>query len=434
MTFELLKKEVIDAGLCTHCGTCVGICPSNALKIIDEFGLCIPQLNGKCTGCGLCYEVCPGGIVPFYELNKKLFGRTPSSPLGNYEHIYIGYAMDKQVRKRGASGGIVTALLLNLFRKGLIRGAVVVTSCEDKPWQMKAYVACSEEEILKAAQSKYTLVPVNVVLRDIMKMEGKFAFVGLPCQVHALRKLEACNHSIMKKIKYIIGIYCGNNLQFNATLSLLRKLGVKDLDEIRSLEYRAGDWPGEFRVTLKNGTTYSVKKFYYNYLIPFYIERRCLFCIDLSNELADVSVGDCWMPELERRGGEGWSVIISRTEKGSKIIRDALADGAIFLKRIDEANALRMHSHGLDFKKVGAFARMKIRKMMRRKIPYYGVNSPKISRKRFLVEIWKLLTFKICSYNFVRKVVESYIPLFLLGRIFVTARIVWRKATQKRWN
>ena len=66
------------------------------------------------------------------------------------------------------------------------------------------------------------------------------------------------------------------------------------------------------RIVTKNKIL-SLKKFYYNYLIPFFISKNCLITPDFTGELSDVSVGDAWSPTLENKG-YGYSVAITRSK------------------------------------------------------------------------------------------------------------------------
>ncbi|MCK4730862.1 MAG: 4Fe-4S binding protein, partial [Methanophagales archaeon] len=62
MTDETIAQVVKD-GLCTGCGTCVALCPNEAIKLTinAKKSSYIPELNEEeCNNCGICYEVCPG--------------------------------------------------------------------------------------------------------------------------------------------------------------------------------------------------------------------------------------------------------------------------------------------------------------------------------------------------------------------------------------
>ena len=61
--FENLKNLVIDRGLCTVCGTCIGICPQQCLGLAYENEEPLPALVGECTSCGLCVKACPVGAT-----------------------------------------------------------------------------------------------------------------------------------------------------------------------------------------------------------------------------------------------------------------------------------------------------------------------------------------------------------------------------------
>lgn len=120
---------VINSGLCTGCGTCVGICPRDALDMMIDHrqGLYIPSLdNEKCNECGLCFKACPGHTVDFKQFNLNIYGKDQEdSLLGNYLNCYIGHATDYDIRYNSASGGLVTALLISALEEGIINGALV---------------------------------------------------------------------------------------------------------------------------------------------------------------------------------------------------------------------------------------------------------------------------------------------------------------------
>jgi coenzyme F420 hydrogenase subunit beta len=100
MTDETIAQVVKD-GLCTGCGTCISLCPEEAIKLTinEKKGIYVPELNEeKCNNCGICYEVCPGHEVDFKQLNLEIFGKeTENVLIGNYLNCYIGHSMDYDI-------------------------------------------------------------------------------------------------------------------------------------------------------------------------------------------------------------------------------------------------------------------------------------------------------------------------------------------------
>jgi ferredoxin len=50
----------VNNELCDRCGTCIGVCPSNALLLLST-SLVIDTV--RCTGCSLCVKICPFGAL-----------------------------------------------------------------------------------------------------------------------------------------------------------------------------------------------------------------------------------------------------------------------------------------------------------------------------------------------------------------------------------
>lgn len=429
--FQKLKEQVIDANLCTRCGGCVGVCREQAIIIDDVMGEALPRLNGTCDSCdGRCYDACSGDYVPFPSLNEFVFGQQPTNRyLGNYQSISVGFASDAEVRAQGASGGVLTAVLLYLLAKGLVDGAIVTRSDPQQPWLGKPFIARTPTEIKQAAQSKYAIIPVNAILQEVEKLDGKFAYVGLPCQVHSLRKLQQSGNVAAQKISVVLGSYCGINMHFESVRSFLRAHGVQDVEQVARLEYRAGEWPGKMRAQMTDGRVFELEKFYANYLIPFFVMQRCLTCTDLTNEFADIVGGDAWSPVYEERG-KGWSLVVSRTQTGQNLLNAMLEDSALSLQPTDEHDAMTMHSHMLDFKKRGAFLRMQRLRRLGKATPRYDYEPLDIPFKRQLFE-WAIdFIFWAGRFRLIHRIVER-IPIRWTGRIFMAARDRWKKMTYR---
>ncbi|MDZ7722076.1 MAG: Coenzyme F420 hydrogenase/dehydrogenase, beta subunit C-terminal domain [candidate division KSB1 bacterium] len=429
--FEYLKNNVINHGLCTHCGTCAGLA-GGALNMIETASGPLPVLNrgNETLKDPLIYDACPGKGLSYPELNRYVFGKTPENMLlGTCRALYVGYSRDRVIRKNSASGGIVSQVLIYLLQQKMIDGAVIVQMCNDTPWLARPVIAHTPADILDGGQSVYTPVPVNTILAQIQAFDGRLAFVGTPDQVASIRYLQMRRYEPALKIKYIIGLYVGTLMYIGAVESFLKSNRVQSLSEIRSLKYRDGEWPGYLKIELKDGNVLTAKKFYYNYLIPFYITQSSLLSVDFTNELTDISVGDAWSPRYIRQG-MGFSVAAARSEKGVELLRAMQTEKCIELSAISPDHAMAMHAHMLDFKKRGAFIRFKIRKALGMKHPDFGYSPVRIPKKRILIEILIYCLFALGKRPVFRKLVQ-HIPPRILGPKFDVLRYKWKSLSRR---
>lgn len=389
----------INLRLCHSCGTCMGVCPTKAISIVDG----LPRLTGECINCGLCYECCPGIDFPYPEFNDYLFGSSkPHEEIGNFRSLYIGHCADEGIRNKASAGGVATAILSSLLRTGKIAAAVVVGMSKAEPWKPEVKIANTVEDILEAAQSKYNMIPLNAILKDIENTKGDIAFVGLPCHIHGIRKLQKMKCANTQRVKYCVGIFCGYNLDGKATDFLIDRLKIKKTD-ILSLEYRGGQWPGGFLVKTKDGHSHFLKKDVYNYLELMFTPRRCLLCPDLTNEFADISIGDAWNKFLDDKG---WSTIIVRTQIGEELLNYAIGSGDIEVISSDISKVKESHSHLMVHKKNGFY----IRQRFLPEKPRLELTTKSLKDKNPIFNFWSL-----CLFLFMRNKIVfgglKYIPL-----------------------
>jgi coenzyme F420 hydrogenase subunit beta len=291
-------------------------------------------------------------------LEKRIFNNNSSDPfLGKYLNLYIGRANDHFLLENSTSGGLVTALLCYCLRKKTIKGALITTMKKERPLEPHVLLALTEKDVVAASKSKYMPVPVNVGLEKIEATEGKYAIVGLPCHIHGARKAENINGTLDDRLCLHLGLFCSHTVSFSGTNMLIAKLGTS-ISKIADLSYRTGGWPGFFSIRLENGIMKKIAhgKVWAIFGSFFFVPPACFLCCDLTNELADISFGDAWLPELQ--GSEhGYSLIITRSKKGEELLQYAHREGNITLKRIDRTDILRSHKLGLLFKKRTYFAR-----------------------------------------------------------------------------
>ena len=428
MNFCDLKNRVIDPGLCTHCGTCAALCDGIEMKETRRGPLPICEDLSTPIDDAI-WQACPGRGIHYAGLNKKTFGKLPEQWLiGNVEKTFVGYSAKEEVRRIGASGGVITQILLYLLEKKRIQGAITLKQGSPEPWLARPIIATSAQEILDGAQSVYAPIPVNTILSKLEQFDGDVALVGLPDQIASIRKLQALGHPSVKKIKYLLGPYVGINMYSGAVMRFARSSGIKTKEEIEEVRYRDGEWPGYLRVTSKSGKTVKAEKFYYNYLLPFYITRSTLYSIDFANDFTDISVGDAWNPTYENVG-MGFAVVVARNNKGLDLLQDMQKEGYLTLDEKPVTEVMNMHGHMFDFKKRGAFIRMGFRRMVGRKVPDYGIKPRNLGAARYLVEFVISGVILVCSNRLAQSVL-GFIPIGPMGRFFNFSRKTWKNLSK----
>ncbi|PIR52683.1 coenzyme F420 hydrogenase, partial [Candidatus Peregrinibacteria bacterium CG10_big_fil_rev_8_21_14_0_10_49_10] len=374
--WQKLQADILDHDLETQCGTCVGV-SEGTLRYEERGGILkVVRTDNPNPVPRAAYEGCPARFCNYPKLNEFVFHTQPQNQLsGVVKQAYVGHASNEGVRRSGASGGIMSATLLYLLETKKITGAVCLRLGKNVPYKAEPILARTPEDVLACAQSVYSVSPVNTILEKLEHEEGPLAYVGLPDQVAGIRKLQMIGHPSVKHIQYVLGPYMGTQMTFEAIRSFLRSHKIHSEEEILDLKYRAGEWPGYLQITLKNGQVLRAEKFYYNYLIPFFITQSSLQLVDFTNELTDISVGDAWSPTFEDMRG-GFSVVLARSPKAVDLLKAMQAQGHLTLQNISLEEALDMHGHMLDFKKRGSFIRNGWRKVQ----PDYGYRPAHIPR------------------------------------------------------
>lgn len=399
MSYEKLYHAVIAPELCTRCGICVGVCPANAIGLgKDNY----PVLQGECVDCGFCVKSCPGAEVNFPLLSKQVFNLDydPENLQGYVENTLVAHSTDENIRGTGTSGGLVTALLVFLLKNKVIDGAIVAGFDSDTPCTMKGVLATTPEEIINAAKSKYCITSSMDALQAIRRKKGRFAIVGLPCQVQGVRKVMSVDSSLAKKIFCVFGLYCHCNMEPYVHLDILKNLSIKPSD-VAKFSFRGGGWPGGFHVTNKAGKKIPLHSTLYttilNVLFKIYGAPRCYLCIDGLSEFADISFGDFWAHDYtgELSKLERCTLVSQRTPKGKTILQKAEDSGAISIYHLPADRYSKRINNMVKGKKSRGLARMYAMNRNKKKTPDYHFPVPKPSakarRSQLILRLWFLL-------------------------------------------
>lgn len=319
--FEELQRDVVLKGFCTGCGACFITCP---VKGVLDYALHSPVLIGECIKCGICLRVCPRYEVDSEECEKTVFGRTrtPEEVFGIYVNVCVARSTSKDVRENCQDGGVATTLLASALTSRTIDSAAISGITPSSPWLPQPIISTDLDEIIENAGTRYTYSPNLLAYKEgVTQGREKIAFVGTPCQIRALRRIQQASlRKYARALAFTIGLFCSECFSYEGLLleKIQGELGV-DLNEITKMNIKGG-----VIINTKSGQTVKIplkeaKKFG---------ESSCRYCDDFSAELADIAVGGV--------GLDGWTFTIIRTEKGLEIFNHALTKGLLEVKAVEE--------------------------------------------------------------------------------------------------
>lgn len=243
----------------------------------------------------------------------------------NYDQIVAGM--------RSSSGGVATAV-----ERAFIKNGGIVCSCTFSFGKFEFDFAETEDEVCKFTGSKYVKSNPEGVYKKILeklKLGRKVLFIGLPCQVSAVRHYTK-NHQNL----YTADLICHGTPSPQILDSFLFDYGIR-LTEIQSIRFREKN---NFKLE-QNGKRFAVPITTDNYLMTFlnsttYTEN-CYQCQYAKIERSgDITLGDSWGSELEKSiQDKGISLVLCQNEKGKELIDQAdltLVD--VDLKKAIESN------------------------------------------------------------------------------------------------
>lgn len=365
--------------------------------------------NGYCIGCGNCslsyedsetpYEISDEEFTPYVNQNrmskvrleddvcvfspsfisggddnKKVEGTARKREdviIGSYLDVYAGRVTNKVALKKSSSGGLTTLILEKLFLNGLIDGVIHVKPSGDKDAGLFEYgVSYSIDQITSARKSRYYLVSYYNVIKSLKDKRGSYAFVGVPCQIEALKSFMA-KFPQKFEIAFYIGIFCGHQklpayTEYLASQVAKKKLGLRD---ILSVDYRSKENMTRSDRYNFEFVTKSKKKFRQvsssifgnDWGLGIYKPKACDFCSNVFGYNADVILGDAWI-EPYVSNDAGTNIAIVRKDLIKTILVEALVNGEIHLDKLQARDAFNSQEATYRHRTIGLQQRLKIEK------------------------------------------------------------------------
>jgi coenzyme F420 hydrogenase subunit beta len=282
-----------------------------------------------CTDCGIsrtgdpkrCGRACQFIKPDYPALEARVHGRSrdPSRP----DEVHFG-PFRRMLRASLAPPapqaqwtGITTRIGERLLETGAVDAVLTMAAHPEDRWRPMPVLVTSALDMAKCRGMRMGHAPLLALLEPARaKGYKRLAVIGIPCQVYALRALEA--ELGLEKL-YVIGTPCSDNTtteRFHRFLEVIGKAIDVDPQSITYLEFRA-DYHVELRFADGRVRAIPFLMLPLSELPPDFFPLTCRTCVDYTNVLADITVG--------YMGGQGGQWLLVRNERGEALL-DLLGD------------------------------------------------------------------------------------------------------------
>lgn len=298
-------KTVCEVNKCAGCMVCKDICPNGAISVVDGLDAYNAVIQeDKCTECGACHHIC-----------QRNHPRKQLQPMKWVQ----GWAEDQELRGKCSSGGFAAAI-----SRSFIENGGVVCSCTFMGGEFIFQFAQTIEETEKFVGSKYVKSNPSGIYRQIrerLKKGQRILFIGLPCQVSAVKNFIGGE---AEKNLYTVDLICHGTpspemlevflKQYNCSLVNMEDIGFRIKTEYHIHEDNKGIAPKGV------ADRYSIA--FLNALIQ---TENCYDCpYAMEARVSDLTLGDSWGSELAlEEQKKGISLALCQTKKGMELLDSA---------------------------------------------------------------------------------------------------------------
>ena len=324
--------DIRSSGLCAGCGLCASMDRSGSVTMEESAdGWLRPRVTGEPDERSqrAVEAACPAIRIvdPAREQDSE---RHPIwGPLAD---LRFSWSTDKELRYTASSGGGLSGLLAYLLETGEIDFVLTNTMSDTSPIRNAPIRAQSRADILRSAGSRYAPSAPLQNIDELLDSGQRFAFVGKPCDVGALRQLGRADPRVGERVPWIFAFFCAGVPSYGGTDTLLSEMGVERPADIAAFRYRGEGWPGFAKAEMKDGTFHQMDyDTSWGSILNRHLQFRCKICPDGIGEFADIAFADGW--HLDQTGtasfdeAEGRSLTLVRNSRARNLIDAAIAAG-----------------------------------------------------------------------------------------------------------
>lgn len=314
ITNKSTRKEdlqgVIDSSMCIGCGACVFADPSLKLELDPQKLIYQPSHASNAAAAA----VCPAVQVDFPGLQERIFGESDPGEYGVVHSVLLAQSTNYDRNVKASSGGLVKEMLLHYLAQDDVDGVLALGHVGGIEFETR--LVTDPEGVDQLPGSIYHNLAQPKALELLHELEGRYVLVAIPCQLEGIYQYIYNNApQLAEKIHTTIGLLCGWQYSHHSLRAIAEFKGV-NYEDITDLSFR-GDGPvGRLRMWTGDKVHTVGRRVDFDYQTAFdrsFNTPRCHTCINHSNYLADIVVGDAWLPSTVGTR-TGVSLLICRTE------------------------------------------------------------------------------------------------------------------------
>ena len=278
-----------------------------------------------CTDCGIsrssdpkrCGQACQFIQPDYPRLEAKVHGRVRDPQKGDESFFGVHQRMWRAALQPASSGaqwsGITTRLAQRLLETGAVDAVLTMAPDPNDRWRPVPVLVTQAEGMVQCRGMRMGYAPLLALLEPALQQGYKrLAVIGIPCQVYALRALEA---QLGLERLYVIGTPCSDNTtteRFHEFLALVAAQTNDKPEDIVYLEFLA-DYHVELRFADGRQRKVPFLMLPLSDLPRDFFPLTCRTCVDYTNALADITVG--------YMAGQGEQWLLVRNARGEELLQ-----------------------------------------------------------------------------------------------------------------
>jgi coenzyme F420-reducing hydrogenase beta subunit len=362
-------SQVIEGGLCIGCGACLAADSSLEL-VLDE----VKQSYRPSHPSGAAAaSVCPAVSVDFDLLHEARFPGKQVGAHGVVDSVWLAQSTDEQRNLGASSGGLIKELLHALIRQDDVDG--IISLVHEGGLNFGAALISNPEQIDELPGSIYHAIDFSNALKLLREHRGRFVLVAIPCQLEGIFSyIHTREPELARRIYGTIGLLCGWQYTHHSIRAICEYSGT-NFDSLTNIAWRGNGPIGKLRLITRERETRISRRLNFSYQVAFdrsFNIPRCHMCINHSNFLADIVVGDAWLPSTVFTK-TGISLIICRADWTRTLLESLSSKVRIKATRVTEEEITESQSRRVVF---GDFAYAFQDYLRRRDLPHTKMTGP----------------------------------------------------------